>query len=265
MAKLETPELDARVLMKEALKLTDAELIAVQDRMASPEGVAKMENMVSRRVAGEPVARILGSRDFWSLSFDLGRDTLVPRPETETLVETALAAFGRGRPEHVLDLGTGTGCLILSVLSECPEARGVGVDLAPRAVEIAQANATRLGLADRAVFKVSNWDAKVDGAFDLILSNPPYIPEGDIPNLPVEVRLHDPALALNGGKDGLEAYRKLAGVAARRLTPRGRMIVELGAGQEADVAAIMAGAGLVVDGPARPDLSGIPRALVVGR
>ena len=265
MAKLETPELDARVLVKEALRLSDAELIAAQDRPASPEGIATIENMISRRIAGEPVARILGHKEFWGLRFDLGVDTLVPRPETETLVDAALAAFGRGGAAHILDLGTGTGCLLLAVLSEFPDARGLGVDLARRAVEIAEANSVRLGLAGRARFKVSNWDAKVDGAFDLILSNPPYIPEEEIANLPLEVRLHDPALALDGGKDGLGAYRSLADVALRRLAPKGVLIAELGAGQEVSVAAIMAGAGLIVDRPARPDLAGIPRALVVRR
>ncbi len=265
MAKLETPELDARVLVKEALRLSDAELIAAQDRPASPEGITTIESMISRRIAGEPVARILGHKEFWGLRFDLGVDTLVPRPETETLVDAALAAFGRGGPAHVLDLGTGTGCLLLAVLSEFPEARGLGVDLARRAVEIAEANSVRLGLAGRAQFKVSNWDAKVDGAFDLILSNPPYIPEREIAKLPLEVRLHDPALALNGGKDGLGAYRSLADVAVRRLAPKGVLIAELGAGQEVAVAAIMAGSGLIVDRPARPDLAGIPRALVVRR
>jgi release factor glutamine methyltransferase len=265
MAKLETPELDARVLVKEALKLTDAELIAAQDALASPEGEALLENMVSRRVANEPVARILGRREFWGLSFDLGLDTLVPRPETETLIEAALAAFGRGAPGRILDLGTGTGCLLLAALSEFPEATGLGLDIAPKAVEVAQANAGRLGLARRTRFEVSDWDAEANGEFDLILSNPPYIPKGEIEGLAAEVRLHDPVLALDGGGDGLSAYRKLSVAAARRLSPKGLLIVELGAGQEAAVAAIMAEAALEVDGPARPDLLGIPRALVVRR
>jgi release factor glutamine methyltransferase len=265
MAKLETPELDARVLVRDALKLTDAELISAQDALASPEGETLLENMVSRRVAHEPVARILGRREFWGLSFDLGLDTLVPRPETETLIEAALAAFGRGGPEQVLDLGAGTGCLLMAALSEFPEASGLGVDIAPKAVEIARANAGRLGLAGRARFEVSDWDANVEGEFDLILCNPPYIPRGEIGALAPEVRLHDPALALDGGVDGLSAYRRLAVAAARKLSAGGILIVELGAGQEEKVAAIMAGAALAVDGPARADLLGIPRALVVRR
>ena len=265
MAKLETPELDARVLVKEALKLSDAELIAAQDCSASPEGETLLENMVSRRVAREPVARILGRREFWGLSFELGLDTMVPRPETETLIEAALAAFGRGSPRRILDLGTGTGCLLLAALSEFAEASGLGLDIAPGAVETARTNACRLGLAQRCRFDVSDWDAKADGEFDLILSNPPYIPRGEIRTLPAEVRLHDPARALDGGQDGLAPYRRLARAACRLLSPEGVLIVELGAGQEAKTASLMAAAGLQIDGPARADLSGIPRALVVRR
>lgn len=265
MAKLDTPELDGRVLIKYALKLNDAELIGGADKIVSPDCASALENMVARRVRGEPVARIVGRKEFWGLSFELGLHTLVPRPETETLIEAALAAFGRGAPKRVLDLGTGTGCLLLGVLSEYPEASGVGADIAPKAVEVAAANAGRLGFAGRAEFLVSDWDKKVEGRFDLVLSNPPYILKEDIEKLAPEVRLHDPVLALDGGPDGLSAYRKLAAAAARRLAPEGLLIAELGIGQEAEVAAIMAGAGLTVDGPARPDLAGIPRALVVRR
>lgn len=265
MAKLDRPELDARVLLKYALKLNDAELIGGADMIVSPDCASILENSITRRVRGEPVARIVGHKEFWGLSFQLGLDTLVPRPETETLIEAALAAFGRGAPGRVLDLGTGTGCLLLGLLSEYPEASGIGLDLAPKAVDVAAANAQRLGFAGRAAFRVSDWDQKVDGRFDLILSNPPYIQRQDIEKLAPEVRLHDPILALDGGADGLAAYRKLAEAGTRRLAPEGLLIAELGAGQEAEVAAIMAGAGLTVDGPARPDLAGIPRALVVRR
>lgn len=265
MARMDTPELDARVLLKEALKLTDAELIGAADHPASLDGASALESMIARRVGGEPVARILGHREFWSMRFDLGCETLVPRPETETLVEAALAAFRRAPPGRVLDLGTGTGCLLIAALREFREATGVGVDLSPRAVTIAKANADRLGFARRTQFLVSDWDAGVEGPFDLVLSNPPYIVRGEIKDLDDEVRLHDPLLALDGGEDGLDAYRALAGAAARVLAPEGVLIAELGSGQEEDVAAIMRKRGLVPDGPARPDLAGIPRALVVRR
>jgi release factor glutamine methyltransferase len=265
MAKLDTPELDARVLIKHALKLSDADLIGAADRLASPECAASLDNMVTRRVRGEPVARILGHREFWGMSFSLGVDTLVPRPETETLIEAALAAFGRGAPSRILDLGTGTGCLLIAALSEFPHATGLGTDLAPKAVEVAAGNAARLGFAERAEFKVADWDGTIDGHFDLVLSNPPYVLREDIGTLAPEVRFFDPVLALDGGPDGLDAYRQLADAAVRRLAPAGVLIAELGAGQEADVAAIMTAAGLRLDGPARPDLAGIPRALVVRR
>ncbi len=265
MAKVDSPDLDARVLVKYALRLSDAELIAAQDECASPEGAVALESMVARRAAGEPVARILGHKEFWGLRFELSVDTLVPRPETETLVDAAIAAFGRAEPLRVLDLGTGTGCLLLAVLHEFPEASGLGLDLAEGAVATARRNAKASGLGDRAGFAISDWDAAAEGQFDLIVSNPPYIPRAEIEELQPEVRIHDPSLALDGGPDGLDAYRALADVAVRRLTPSGTMILELGQGQEADVAAIMAQAGLAVAGPARCDLAGIPRALVVGR
>ena len=263
MAKIDTPELDARVLMKDALRLTDAELIAARDATASPEGESLYRNLVCRRISGEPVARILGHREFWGLRFELGPDTLVPRPDTETVIEAALASFGRAGPQRVLDLGTGTGCILLAILHEASHASGIGVDIATEAVETARRNAKNLNLSDRAQFMISDWDKKIEGRFDLIVSNPPYIPSSHIPELSEEVRLHDPMRALDGGKDGLVAYRALAEVAQRRLAPGGVLVAELGIGQEADVAALMRAAGLDVDGPARPDLAGIPRALVV--
>lgn len=264
-AGLETPELDARVLIKHAFDLGDAELITGGNRPVSPERAAIFETLMSRRLAGEPVARLVGHREFWGMRFDLSPETLVPRPDSEILVEAALAAFGRGKPTSVLDLGTGTGCLLLAILSECPEAQGLGVDLSGEAVATAQANAERLGMAERVSFTVSDWDARVEGVFDLIVSNPPYIPRGDIADLEAEVRFHDPLAALDGGPDGLDAYHALAEVAKRRLAESGVLVVELGIGQEEDVAGIMAGAGLVPERPAWPDLGGISRALIVRR
>jgi release factor glutamine methyltransferase len=264
-ARCDTPELDARVLLKEALGLSDLDLVTAADRDVSPEAAAALAGMVARRMAGEPVARIIGHREFWGLRFELGPDTLVPRPDTETLVEAVVEVCGRAGPRRVLDLGTGTGCLLIAVLSEFPGASGVGVDLSEGALAVARGNAGRLGVGGRAEFVRSDWGAAVEGCFDLVLSNPPYIEHEDIAGLDAEVRLHDPALALDGGADGLDAYRAVARDGARLLTRDGVMIAELGAGQEADVAAIMARDGLVQDGAARPDLAGIPRALVVRR
>jgi release factor glutamine methyltransferase len=265
MARCDSPELDARVLLKEALHLSDLELVTAADHPASPEAALNLAAMVARRVAGEPVARILGHREFWGMRFDLGPETLVPRPDTETLVETAVEVCGRPGPGRVLDLGTGTGCLLIAILSEFPAAQGVGVDLSERALKVAAANAGRLGVGGRCSFVRSDWGAEVDGAFDLIVSNPPYIVTADMAGLDAEVRLHDPALALDGGADGLDAYRRVARDAARLLAESGTLIVELGAGQEGEVAEIMATEGFVRDGAARRDLAGIPRALVVRR
>jgi release factor glutamine methyltransferase len=265
MARCDSPDLDARVLLKEALHLSDLELVTAADHVASPEAALTLAAMVARRVAGEPVARILGHREFWGMRFDLGPDTLVPRPDSETVVETVHEVFGTAGLRRVLDLGTGTGCLLISVLHDYPEASGVGVDVSAGALAVAQGNAERLGVGARAAFVRSDWGAEIADVFDLIVSNPPYIVRADISGLDAEVRLHDPALALDGGADGLDAYRAVARDAARLLTPDGVLIAELGAGQAADVAGIMAAEGLVQHGAARPDLAGIPRALVVRR
>ncbi|MFC5066844.1 peptide chain release factor N(5)-glutamine methyltransferase [Flaviflagellibacter deserti] len=264
MARRDTPELDARVLLKEALKLSDTDVITKLDDPASPEGVVAFNCMVARRVRGEPVARIIGHREFWGMRFDLGPETLVPRPDTEILVESALAAFRRAPPKRVLDLGTGTGCILISVLSEFPEAAGVGVDKSERATAVARKNAERLGMNGRARFVVGDWASSLDGRFDLIVSNPPYIARGKIADLDVEVSVHDPHLALDGGSDGLHAYRRVAEESARLLPEGGVVIVELGEGQEKDVASIMREAGLKPE-KAAPDLAGIPRALAALR
>ncbi|MGQ4275356.1 peptide chain release factor N(5)-glutamine methyltransferase [Terrihabitans sp. B22-R8] len=265
MARCDSPELDARVLMKEALHLSDAELIAAANDPASPEGGIAFEAMIARRVAGEPVARIVGHREFWGLRFDLSAETLVPRPDTETLVEAAISACRGAAPRNVLDFGTGTGCLLIVLLHEFPDAEGLGVDISARALATAQRNAERLGVSGRVRFVQSDWGAGVEGAFDLIVSNPPYIAHEEIAGLDREVRVYDPPAALDGGADGLDAYRAVARDSARLLARDGVLIVELGQGQEADVAAAMRDAGLRADGPARPDLAGIPRALVVRR
>ncbi len=188
----------------------------------------------------------------------------MPRPDTEILVETALAAFRRASPKWVLDLGTGTGCILISVLSEFPEAAGIGVDKSERAAAVARKNAERLGMNGRARFVVGDWASSLDGRFDLIVSNPPYIVREKIGRLDVEVSVHDPHLALDGGIDGLDAYRRVAEELARLLTEGGIVIVELGEGQEKDVASIMRKAGLKPE-KAAPDLAGMPRALAALR
>lgn len=262
-AGLETPEREARALLRAALDLTDLDLVARGDVAVPDEEAACVEALGARRASGEPLARLTGHREFWSLDFALAPDTLVPRPDTETLIEAALEAF----PDHtralrILDLGTGSGAILAALLSEYPAAWGLGVDLSESAARQARANLQRLGLADRAAILVGPWDTGISSRFDLVVSNPPYIASTDIPMLEVEVRTHDPLLALDGGADGLDAYRAIAAALPRLLAPGGRAILELGIGQEADVAALLAANGVPADGPARRDLGDVARAIV---
>ena len=221
--------------------------------------------MLKRMLAHEPLSRIVGRREFWGLDFLLSADTLDPRPESETLVEIVLARLPeRRRPRHFLDLGTGTGCLLLALLSEYPTADGVGVDIAPGAARTARENAERLGLGARARFVVGSWTAALTGRFDAIVANPPYIERAAIPALPPEVRDYDPIRALDGGADGLEAYRAIAAALPSLLPPGGLFAVETGIGQAASVAAILRRHGLRVEGIV-PDLAGIERCVVACR
>ncbi|QFR33113.1 peptide chain release factor N(5)-glutamine methyltransferase [Ancylobacter sp. TS-1] len=262
-AGLETPEREARALLKAGLGLTDVDLLARAEDPVTEADAARLREMARRRAAGEPLARLSGRREFWSLDFALSPDTLVPRPETETLVEAALAAFpDRAAPLALLDLGTGSGALLAALLSEYPNAFGVGVDLSHGAARQARENLARLGLGERSAVLVGRWAQALAGRFDLVVSNPPYIPSTDIAALDREVREHDPLLALDGGPQGLDAYRALASALPGLLRPGGRAVLELGIGQEADVAALLAAAGLPADGPARADLAGIARAIV---
>lgn len=264
-AGLPTPELDARWLLAEAAGVPVTAISLNPERALSAEAVAKADAFVARRLAGEPVDRILGNREFWSLSFRLSPATLSPRPDTETLVETCLAVLpDRHGTYRILDLGTGTGAILIALLSERPEARGVGIDKATEAVAVARLNAEDNGVVARAAFAEGDWMAGLVGPFDLIVSNPPYIPSRDIAGLDREVREHDPVLALDGGADGLAAYRTIIADAPRLLAPRGCLVLELGFGQEEEVAALMRAAGFVMLGPARKDLGGVARA-VVGR
>lgn len=227
------------------------------------EAEGRLEAFALRRLAGEPVWRILGEREFWGLPFRLSAATLEPRPDSETLVEAVLdhLASRRQEPLAVLDLGTGTGCLLIAVLSEFPKATGLGIDLSPEACETARGNAHLNGVAERCLFQQGSWTAGLDRRFDLILSNPPYIRTGDIEALDVSVRDHDPRLALDGGDDGLGPYRIFARTLQDVLAPGGVVVLEIGAGQEAEVIALMRDGGFVWRG-SRRDLGGHPRALI---
>jgi len=260
-AGIETPDLDARFLIEGALRLSPAEIRLNSARAVSDEERTRVERFVERRAAHEPVGRILGRRDFWTLELALSPATLEPRPDTETVVEATLAVLpNRTAPLRLLDLGTGTGCLLLALLAELPNATGLGIDISPEAVETAGGNAARNGLADRARFRVGNWGEGLERSFDIVVSNPPYIPTRTIDELSPEVRLFDPLRALDGGLDGLDAYRIIAAQAPGLLNPGGTLALEVGWDQAAVVAELVGAAGLSVSGVFR-DLGGIERCV----
>jgi release factor glutamine methyltransferase len=266
---LATPELDARLLVAHALGLDHAALAAQAARALSAGESAAIAALAARRLAREPVARIVGVKEFWGLSFSLNGATLVPRPETETVVEAALDALAQSRTRGdalaLADLGTGSGALLLALLAELPKAHGFGTDLSPQALHCAHHNAVVLGLAERASFLACDYGAALKGPLDLIVSNPPYVARADIATLAPEVRVFDPALALDGGLDGLDAYRAIAVAAPQLLSPDGILVLELGIGQLAAVERLLAAVGLVPIGDPRRDLLGIARALAVKR
>ena len=252
----------ARQLVAAALGLTQTDIFAHPDRAIAADDRERVAAFLARALKHEPLSRVLGVREFWGLDFALSPETLDPRPESETIVEAALARLpDRERAYRVLDLGTGSGCLLLALLSELPAAVGIGVDIAPGAVAAARGNAIRLGLSTRAEFVLGDWAGPLAGEFDLVVANPPYIATSDIAGLPPAVRNFDPWRALDGGADGLDAYRAIAAQLPRRLTPGGVFFGEVGQGQAEQVAALLAAAGLVVD-EIVPDLAGIPRCVV---
>ena len=254
---------EARLLVALAAEIEPTVVLGYPERPLDPLAQARLGELLRRRSAREPVSRLVGRREFWSLDFEVGPATLDPRPDSETLVEAALARIAdRAALLRILDLGTGSGCLLLALLSECPNATGYGFDLAAAAVQVARRNAAANGLASRAFFAVGDWSAAVRGGYDVVLANPPYVPSGVIDALAPEVALHEPRLALDGGADGLRAYRELAPELGRLLLRTGFAVIELGAGQAAATAAIFRAAGLEVLG-SHCDLSGIERCLVV--
>lgn len=272
-AELPTPALDARLLVGHALGLDDGgAVLARREQPLTPAEVATSEALLARRLAGEPVARILGRREFWSLPFVLSPAVLDPRPDSEVVVETTLALFADRPPRTVVDLGTGSGCLLLALLHEWPEARGHGVDRSAATLAVARTNADALGLAPRARFHQSDWladcAARITDRIDVLVANPPYIAAGEIAGLAPEVRDHDPRTALDGGPDGLDAYRVIAGQLAAppwaaRLGDR-PVVFEIGAAQAAAVTAIMAAVGFRRVA-LRDDYGGRARCLVFRR
>lgn len=263
--RIDSAELDARMLVGAALGLDLTGVIAAASRPLTSEESIRLEDFARRRLSGEPIARILGLKEFWGLPLTLSAATLVPRPDTETVVELALqvlrAAPDRGRRLRIADIGTGSGAILLALLSELSEACGFGTDISVAALRTASTNAARLGLARRAMFVACDYAAALSDPFDLIVSNPPYVRSAEIADLAIEVRDHDPRRALDGGADGLDAYRALVPQAARLLARGGALVVEVGQGQSEEVEGLMTAAGLTPQRPPKADLAGIRRAL----
>ncbi|MBT5108640.1 MAG: peptide chain release factor N(5)-glutamine methyltransferase [Rhodospirillaceae bacterium] len=259
-AGVESPRQEARLLLAHASGLSVATLMGYPERVVENDSLFRQ--LVSRRAAREPLSHLVGRREFWSLPFKVTADTLDPRPDSETIVEAALDCVSdRSAPLRILDLGTGTGCLLLALLSELPTASGVGVDRSVAAARVAAENAAALGLGGRAAFVVGDWGQAVTGGFDLIVSNPPYIPRDHIDGLELEVSRYEPHLALAGGEDGLSAYRAILPDVPGFLSPGGVAVLEIGADQADSVTALAQKVGLLVS-PVRSDLASRDRCLV---
>ena len=267
-AAIESAELDARLLVGAVLGLDLTGLITAAQRRLTPDEATGLEEFARRRLKREPVARIVGHKEFWGLPLTLSQETLVPRPDTETVVELALellrADGALNRPLRIADLGTGTGAILLALLSELPNAKGFATDISEAALHTAAANAVNAGLANRATFVACDYASGLSGPFDLIVSNPPYIRSADIADLAVEVRQYDPRAALDGGADGLAAYRTLIPQAVGLLATRAALVVEAGEGQSGQIEGLMSAAGLTPIAAPKADLAGIQRA-VAGR
>ncbi|MFL5206762.1 MAG: peptide chain release factor N(5)-glutamine methyltransferase [Microvirga sp.] len=264
-AGFETAALDARLLLLAALGISATDLITRPDTRLSPDEAETLAAFTHRRLGHEPVARIVGVREFWGLPFRLSPETLVPRPDTETVVETALDLLpDRQAPLRIVDFGTGSGCILVALLHELPRATGLGVDLSFGALVTARTNAADNRVGSRCHFALSRWADAVSGPFDLIVSNPPYIASGVIPTLDEEVREHDPTLALDGGPDGLEPYRILLSEAGRLLAPQGLLVVEIGYDQAEDLVSLARIYGLEILRVAH-DLSDNPRCIAMRR
>ena len=262
-AGLENPLGEARLLLGAALGVGREALLGASDKPLENGQRRRFEALIGRRAAREPAAYILGEREFWSLPFKVNGDTLIPRPDSESLIEAALDFIDdREAPHRLLDFGTGSGCLLLALLSELPNAGGVGVDISAGALAVARANAVRLGLAARARFLCGDWGGGLRGRFDLIVANPPYIEDREMAALSPEISRYEPASALSGGADGMACYHALAPDLARLLAPGGVAVIETAAGRADALVAIMAGQGLAEKGRWR-DLAGHDRCILL--
>jgi release factor glutamine methyltransferase len=262
-AGIEDARRDAQVLLGHVIERDRAYLHAFAEVQLSDDQTARLSGLVDRRAARVPMSQVLGSREFWSLDFQVTADTLTPRPDSETLVEAAIEQFGTGPgPSGIADLGTGTGCLLISLLTNWPESRGLGVDRSPEALAVARTNARACEVDARCVFVEGSWFDGIADRFDLIVSNPPYIPSDDLAGLEPEVVQHEPHLALDGGDDGLDAYRALLPQLPAHLTKAGVVVLEHGAGQGPELENLAGEHGLAVV-TNRSDLAGLRRCLVL--
>jgi release factor glutamine methyltransferase len=268
-AGIDNARFEARLLLAHASGLTIEQLVARGTDEAPANIIETMRSLTARRVRREPMAYILGEREFWDLPFKVSPAVLVPRPDSETLIEAVLALMpDRSRAWRILDLGLGSGCLLLTLLHEYPQARGVGFEASAEALAVSQENARALGVADRASLIAGDWRRpgwadSLGGPFDLVVSNPPYIASAAVPRLMPEVSSFEPRLALDGGAEGFDAYHTLIAAGPRLVTAGGFMAVEVGEGQAAEIAGLFAAAGLSPRPPWK-DLGGIDRIVVAG-
>jgi release factor glutamine methyltransferase len=260
-AGVETPVFDARLLVEAGAGVSRLDIVTDPRRPVTSAQRQAVDALAARREAREPVGHILGRRHFWTLDLAVGPDVLIPRPETELLVETGLLVLPQDRPVRVLDLGVGSGAILLAIINERTNAEGVGVDRSEAALAFAVANAEALGLSDRIALRVGDWGEGLEESFDLVVSNPPYIASNDIAELAPEVARYEPRIALDGGADGLDAYRAIIASLPRLLKPDGVFAFEVGQGQADQVAALAEAHNLSTE-PAKRDLAGIPRVLV---
>ncbi|MBS0385881.1 MAG: peptide chain release factor N(5)-glutamine methyltransferase [Proteobacteria bacterium] len=262
-AGVDSPVLDARLLLEAGAGVARLDIVTDPRRLLSAEQAAAVHALVDRRVAREPVSHIVGKKAFWTLDLNVSRAVLTPRPETEFLVEEALKALAPTSPARILDLGVGSGAVLLAVLAERDLASGIGLDISADALDVARGNAETLNLGNRAEFRLGDWSTLFAEQFDLVVSNPPYVPSADIDNLAPEVSKHEPRIALDGGPDGLDAYRAIVARLHDWVKPRGSFAFEVGKGQAAIVEALVTAAGYEVLA-ASVDFAGVPR-VVVGR
>ena len=260
----ERARFEARLLVGHVLGVEPSSLGLTHTAPLSPSQMEALARALERRLAHEPISRIMGKRAFWTFEFEISPHTLDPRPDSETLVEAVLARAPQDAPGRIVDFGTGSGCLLISILSQRPNLTGVGVDISQDALDVAIRNARTCGVEDRTTFVCTDWDEGISGPFDIIMSNPPYIPDQDVKTLAEDVKNFDPLGALTPGPSGLEAYGRLSRACARLLSSHGFCAMEIGLGQQKDVARLFEAQGLHLTAQHK-DLQGIVRCLLFER